>query len=198
MSGKGEPSAPKVDRRVKRTREALGDALVALIQEMPFDSITVQHVLDRAEIGRSTFYAHYRGKDDLFLSDMEDFLDLMANLLQSRHEVSNRVAPVLEFFTHADEMRRLQTALITADKMRDFVEMAQGYFARSIEARLATLPPSSGLPSAQRAAMAHAFAGSLLSLLSWWIAQDAPTSPAAMDELFHKMVWSGVATMTTS
>ena len=193
MSGKGAPSAPKVDRRVRRTRNALGDALIALMQEKPFESITVQHVLDRADIGRSTFYAHYRDKDDLFLSDMEDFLDLMSNLLQRRQEVSNRVAPVREFFAHADEMRHLQTALIAADKMRDFVEMAQGYFARSIEQRLASLSASQAIPAAQRNAMAHAFAGSLLSLMSWWIAQSSPASPAEMDELYHQMVWSGVA-----
>lgn len=45
----------KTDARVRRTRDALGDALVALMQEKPFDTITVQDVLDRAHVGRSTF-----------------------------------------------------------------------------------------------------------------------------------------------
>src|ERR1700752_2902073 len=54
----------KVDARVRRTRDALGDALVELMQEKPFDSITVQDVLDRAKVGRSTFYSHYSDKDD--------------------------------------------------------------------------------------------------------------------------------------
>ena len=73
MSRNAETSTPKIDRRVRRTRDLLGDALVALMQEKPFETITVQHVLDRARIGRSTFYTHYRSKDDLFLSDLEDF-----------------------------------------------------------------------------------------------------------------------------
>jgi AcrR family transcriptional regulator len=59
---------------VLRTRDTLGDALVALMQEKNFDEITVCEVLDRAGVVRSTFYAHYRDKDDLFLSDIEDFL----------------------------------------------------------------------------------------------------------------------------
>ena len=80
MSGKTKLSR-KPDRRVRRTRDALGDALVALMQEMPFESITVQQILDRAEIGRSTFYSHYLDKNDLFLSDMEDFFDSMSTLL---------------------------------------------------------------------------------------------------------------------
>src|SRR5208337_4703375 len=87
-------SAPKLDRRVRRTRDALGDALLTLMQEKPFESIIVQHVLDRAGVGRSTFYAHYRDKDDLFLSDLEDFLEGMSTLLLRRREASNRVAPV--------------------------------------------------------------------------------------------------------
>jgi len=48
---------------------------MALMHEKNFDDITVQNVLDRAGVGRSTFYVHYRDKEDLFLSDVEDFLD---------------------------------------------------------------------------------------------------------------------------
>lgn len=56
-----------------RTRDTLGDALVALMHEKNFDEITVQDLLDRAGVGRATFYVHYRDKQDLFLSDVEDF-----------------------------------------------------------------------------------------------------------------------------
>jgi AcrR family transcriptional regulator len=149
-------------------------------------------VLDRAGIGRSTFYAHYRDKDDLFLSDLEDFLEPMSTLLLRRHEVSDRVAPVRELFTHVAEMRQLHAALIAADKLRDFLEMGQEYFARAIEQRLGELLTSRKIAAVQRTAMAHAFAGSLLSLLSWWVDHAAAASPKEMDELYHQIVWSGV------
>jgi AcrR family transcriptional regulator len=191
MSRKADVATPKVDRRVRRTRDALGDALLALIQEQPFDAITVQEVLDRAGIGRSTFYAHYRDKDDLFLSDLEEFFELMSTLLLRRPEDSNRIAPVRELFTHVAEMRQLHSALIASGKMRDFQEMGQEYFARAIEQRLAALPSSRPASPAQRTAMAHAFAGALLSLLSWWIQHGATPSPEEMDTLFHRMVGSG-------
>ena len=71
----------KTDPRIQRTREVLGDALIGLIQEKSFDSITVQHVLDRAGVSRSTFYQHYRDKEDLFISDVEEFCQLMTTLL---------------------------------------------------------------------------------------------------------------------
>ena len=60
----------KIDRRIRRTRDTLGDALVELIREKPFDSITVQEILDRAGVGRSTFYTHYSDKQDLFLGEI--------------------------------------------------------------------------------------------------------------------------------
>ena len=82
----GNATAVKTDKRVLRTRDTLGDALMELLQEKPFDDITVQEVLDRAGVGRSTFYAHYRDKDDLFLSDVEDFFQMMSGLL-TRHKV---------------------------------------------------------------------------------------------------------------
>ena len=184
---------PKVDRRVRRTRDALGDALLALMQEKPFETITVQQVLGRAGVGRSTFYAHFRGKDDLFLSDLEDFLEGMSTLILRRREVSNRVAPVREFFGHVAEMGQLRASLLAADKHRDFLEMGHEYFARAIDRRLGELPASRAIARPQRAAIAHAFAGALLSLMSWWLDHGASTSPALMDDLYHKMVWSGVA-----
>jgi AcrR family transcriptional regulator len=191
MSGKTKRSR-KPDSRVRRTRDALGDALVALMQEKPFDSITVQHILDRAEIGRSTFYSHYLDKNDLFLSDLEDFFEGMSTLLLRRREDSNRVVPVCELFAHIAEMRTLYTALVAADKQHEFFELAQGYFARAIDQRLAQLASTRAIAPARRSAMAHAFAGAFLSLLSWWIAQPTPPSAEDMDQIFHQMVWSGV------
>jgi AcrR family transcriptional regulator len=198
MSGKTEASAPKSDRRVRRTRDALGDALLALMQEKPFETVTVQHVLDRAGIGRSTFYAHYRDKDDLFLSDLEDFFESMSTLLLRHREASNRVAPVRELFAHVAKMRPLHAALIAADKLRDFLEMGQEYFARAIGQRLSELPPSCTIAPARRAAMARAFAGALLSLLSWWLDHGATATPEEMDDLYHQMVWFGVAGRSAS
>src|SRR5512141_2904590 len=62
---------PKIDRRVQRTQQLLREALVALILEKGYDAITVQDILDLANMGRSTFYAHYRDKEDLLLSGFQ-------------------------------------------------------------------------------------------------------------------------------
>jgi AcrR family transcriptional regulator len=191
MSGKTEPTR-KLDSRVKHTRDALGDALLALMQEKSFESITVQEILDRAGIGRSTFYSHYSDKDDLFLSDLEDFMELMSKLLVNAPEASNRVLPVREFFHHVGEMRHMHTLLVTSGKMHEFIELGQGYFVRAIERRLAELSATSEMAAPRRSAIAQSYAGAFFSLLSWWLAQTAPPSPAEMDNMFHQMFWSGV------
>ena len=53
------------DRRTLRTRQLLTDALGELIRTKRYEAITVQEIADRANVGRSTFYAHFADKDDL-------------------------------------------------------------------------------------------------------------------------------------
>ena len=181
------------DARVRRTRDALGDALVALMQEKPFDTITVQDVLDRAKVGRSTFYSHYSDKDDLLMSDAEEFFESVAGLLSARGDTSDRVFPVREFFGHIIEAKQFVDALVSSGKMNDNMELARGLFARGIEQRLAELPKGRGIPANERPAVAFAHAGALLALLTWWVDRGMKQPPAEMDELFHRMVWKGVA-----
>lgn len=182
----------RMDARVRRTRDALGDALVALMQEKPFDTITVQDVLDRAKVGRSTFYALYSDKDDLLMSDAEEFFEAISMMLSVRGDQSDRVFPVREFFSHITEAKQFVEALVSSGKFHDNMELAHGLFARGIERRLSELPRGRGISAAERPAIAFAHAGALLSLLTWWIARGMRQPPEEMDQLFHKMVWKGV------
>src|SRR3954467_7221223 len=103
-------SHKKEDLRVRRSRDRLGDALVALLVEKPFDDITVQDVLDAAGVSRATFYTHYRDKNDLFLSDVDEFFEKMANALSRFGDKSDRVAPVQELFAHIGESQAFYNA----------------------------------------------------------------------------------------
>ncbi len=132
------PATParKPDRRVARTRDRLGDALIEMLTTKPFDEVTVQDVLARAGVSRSTFYAHYRDKNDLFLSDVDDFFALVSTLLARRADPSGRVAAVEELFSHVAEARHIYTIMVESGRMHDVTE-SLGAFARSIEERLA-------------------------------------------------------------
>jgi AcrR family transcriptional regulator len=179
------------DPRIRRTHERLGSAIVALIQEKPMDEVTVQEVLDRAAVGRSTFYLHYRDKNDLWLSQLEQFLEIMSTMLSVRKEKSLRVVPVTEMFAHIGEQKKLYRAMADAGTLDTFFDLAQDYFARGIRQRLLESGRLSTLPPRELRARAYALAGSLLSLLRWWIDHGAKDTPVAMDELFHRMVWTG-------
>jgi AcrR family transcriptional regulator len=187
---RSELAGPKSDARVLRSRDALGDAMIALMQEQPFESITVQQVLDRAGVSRSTFYSHYRDKDDLFLSDVEDFFQMMGRLLTRYKAPARRLAPVEEFFAHLADVPGVQAAIDAAGKGPDVRELGIGCFARSIEERLTLAGVA--LPAAELRATSHALAGSLFSLMDWWLRSNKPITPRSADALFHRMAWSGL------
>jgi AcrR family transcriptional regulator len=183
----------KPDERTRRTHERLGSALVDLIQEKPIDDVTVQEVLDRASVGRSTFYLHFRDKNDLLLSQLEQFLEIMSTTLSIRKEESRRVVPVTEMFEHiGSSQNKIYRALADSGRLNDFFDLAQGYFGRGIEQRLRESGRVPKIPQGELAARAVALAGSLLSLLRWWLDRGSKESPSEMDRLFHRIVWNGL------
>ena len=76
------------DRRVRRTRALLRDALVTLILEKGYNAVTVQDIIDRANVGRSTFYAHFENKDKLLLSGFDDVRNVFGVLSGKKEEHS--------------------------------------------------------------------------------------------------------------
>lgn len=62
-------SDKQLDRRVRRTRRALQDSLTSLILEKGYDAVTVEDITDRADLGRTTFYLHYKDKEELLIPD---------------------------------------------------------------------------------------------------------------------------------
>lgn len=186
----GKPGR-KTDRRILRTRDRLGDALIALMHEKNFDEITVQDVLDRAEIGRATFYGHYRDKDDLFLSDVEDFLEQVSNELTCQEASRERLLPVREFFAHIRDAREFYAVLLRSGKVNDVWALARGMFARSVDARLQLAGLK--IDPVRRSAQAQALAGSFFGLLDWWIDKGMKADPGEMDDLFHQTAWKGLA-----
>lgn len=180
------------DRRVQRTRERLGAALIGLLEDKPIDQVTIREVLDRAGVGRSTFYVHYRDKEDLLLSQFENGLEMWSNILSAQREKSRRVVAVTEFFGHVASARRLYRSLVAAGRIQSFFDLAHGYFARGIAQRLNDIGVS--IPSKRELeARSYALSGNLVSLLRWWLDRGAKEPPEDMDRLFHRMLWKGVS-----
>ena len=87
------------------------------------------------------------------------------------------------------EVREFYAALVKSGKVNEVQALAKGVFARSIEERLKTAGVE--MEPGRRSAQAYALAGSVFSLLDWWIDKGMKADPKEMDELFHRMAWSG-------
>lgn len=175
-------SAP--DPRVARTTHALGRALIELIQERDYDEITVQHILDRAGVGRATFYAHYRNKDDALHSNYERLFALFEARLV-RHGAGRRLFPVAEFADHLAEVSDFADALRRSGLLEELWNVTAAHAAGIIERRLAAWPDVT--TTAPRPLVARMLAGALLEMLRW--RQEHPTraTGAEMDVAFHEL-----------
>jgi hypothetical protein len=76
--------------------------------------------------------------------------------------------------------------------MHDVMELGLGHFGRGIEQRLNEIPRARAISPDRRGALAQGLAGSLFSLLTWWVQHGMTLSPEEMDKLFHRLVWTGV------
>jgi AcrR family transcriptional regulator len=173
------------DPRVARSTHALGSALIELIQERVYDEITVQQILDRAGVGRATFYAHYRNKDDALHSSYERLFGSLEALLVRRSPVGRRLFPVSEFVSHIADAGELTNALRRSGRLEDAFGMFAGYAAEIIERRLAGWPEvTSTVP---RPLVARMLAGALLEMIRWSQEHPAASTAVEMDVAFHEL-----------
>ena len=92
-----------MDRRQKRTRQAVFDAITALLEEKSYSNITVQEIIDQANIGRSTFYSHFETKDELLKALCSEIFDhvFAENLTkENTHDFSSETRDLKAEITH--------------------------------------------------------------------------------------------------
>jgi AcrR family transcriptional regulator len=182
------------DRRVRRTHKSLHEALIALVQEKNYDDITVQDVLDRADIGRSTFYAHFQDKDELLLSGVEHLRVTLEEALRRERGKAKRHEGVIAFsramFEHADEYRKIYYALlktqgwpIVHQRIQDLLEEL---IRRECKTEIEALRKASSDVPVEL--FVHYLTSSFFSVLTWWIDRRSRWTPAQIDELFRSLV----------
>lgn len=188
--------AGTIDRRVARTQAAMRGALVRLLREKDYDDITVQEILDAADIGRSTFYAHCSGKDDLVRLGFRLLrTELAVAATPSPQADSARPLPFsLPVIRHLAEHPDLYGAfagsraneLILGEVRQLILELAR----RDLAGRAAggTVPAEVAL---------HFVAGALTALLVWWLDGKARLAPEALDNMFQRLVRDGLGRVAT-
>jgi AcrR family transcriptional regulator len=179
------------DRRTVKTRQAIQEALFSLMHEKQYNKITIQDIIDRANVGRSTFYSHFETKDELFLSSTEHLLEVLNRYIMSYVENRNdehRLIPVVELFDHIKENSRLIKGLIKADGAELFFNKAQSYWNRKIEEYLLLQLPEEKEPKVPVSILTNHISSTLINLLKWWVNNKMSYTPSQMDRYFQELV----------
>ena len=178
----------KSDRRSQRTRQALSEALVQLIQEKDYSTITVSDIIERANVGRSTFYAHYTDKDDLLRDQMDRVIEFLSQASPDSQEFP--YFPSLGFLQHVGgDHYELYTALVWGPGMDLITKHLQKSLSQRVEQGLQTNGQDYQVPLP---ILANFITGSFLNLLKWWLENKRIYSPEQMDEIFKKITLPGV------
>ena len=188
----------RVDRRVQRTRQLLNRALMELIVEKGYDSVTVQDIIDRANLGRSTFYTHYQDKEDLLLSGIDEVVHglIWGNKAVSKDEHRTGTTPRIlwtePIFRHAQEEYQLHKAMFAGRGLEVMHKEIQNHLCSHIEEQIDQLLPDEKSPPVALSVISNYLAGALLTLLVWWLDNNMPYTPERMDALFQELSMPGV------
>jgi AcrR family transcriptional regulator len=177
----------KNDRRSQRTRHLLGEALVELIREKSYNTITVSDIIDRANIGRSTFYAHYHDKDDLFVAELDRVIEVLSHHIPNQEE--SPFFPSLGLFRHVGEEYELYKALLWGSGIDLLIKHLQKSLSKRIEQGLQESGKEFNVPLP---ILASFIAGSFLTLLKWWLENKMIYSPEEMDGIFKRLTMAGI------
>jgi AcrR family transcriptional regulator len=177
----------KQDRRSQRTRHLLGTAFVQLLREKGYSAITVSDIIERADVGRSTFYSHYRDKDDLFVNELDRVIEVLGNRIPNQDEMP--FFPSLGLFRHIGEEYELYKALVWTPGIDLLIKHLQTSLSHRIEQGLQKNSKDLAIPLP---IMANFIAGSFLTVLKWWLENKMIYSPEQMDEMFKKLITSGI------
>lgn len=189
-------AAKAEDRRVQRTRKLLLDALMDLILEKGYEAVTVQDIIDRANVGRSTFYAHFVDKQQLLLSGVEQLHAFLAQQqrapLTGPGESGERALGFsLAMFQHARGHHRIFRA-IGKQSGAIVQQHIQRVLADLVRGELAALVPRSGPSPIPLDVVVQYTVSAFLALLMWWLDQKMPCSAEEMDQTFRALALPGI------
>ena len=181
----------KTDRRVERTRELLQKVLIELIAERGYDAITIQDIVDRANIGRTTFYLHYSSKDELFMSCHESIVSQFhIGLLHplSREELLSTEIPqeMTSAYRHLEEGRTLLYPIFEGKDSQLILRQIRDRSAREIEANLRTIfaEANSIIPLDM---LANYLAGAQIALMQWWLEKRRSHTPENLTLTLYRL-----------
>jgi AcrR family transcriptional regulator len=191
--GRDDERGPRPDRRVARTRRALKEALTDLILEKGYESVTVQDVIDRADVGRSTFYAHFIDKDDLLMAILAD-LEMPAPDATTWKPDDPAFGWTLELFRHFGSGKRLFKAVASSQSGALARRETTQRLERLAQAELSRLQVARKLDAFKVETVVRFLVGTFIGFMDWWMREENEHLPAEqVDHAFRSLVLPGVA-----
>lgn len=179
-----------MDRRQRKTREAIYRAFTGLLREERYASITVQQIIDRADIGRTTFYTHFDTKDALLKSFCADIFDHVFSEDPGRekthdfsHDRGTR-AKATHILCHLQEHLDDLTGILTGESDAVFM----GFFREKLaELFAASVPEDSAVP---RDYLLYRLVSGFCETVRWWT-EHSRYSPEEISTFFFATVPGG-------
>jgi len=180
----------KTDKRVTRTHQALRGALIELIVETGFEKLSVQQILDRAGVGRATFYLHYRNKEDLLRTSLDGLREHLArewhSTTKGKMSPSTPLGFSLPFFRHVDGHRKLYRAIVGRESGIIVDRQMRRLLAELVHEELDS-PERRVRATGAADLAAHYVAGALMAIVTWWLDRNIKLTAEEIDAIFRQM-----------
>jgi AcrR family transcriptional regulator len=176
----------KQDRRSQRTHQALGDALVELMMERGYEAITIKDIIDRANVGRSTFYLHYADKDELFARQMDRVVEMLSQHIPPDTSGNNPFFPAWDCSSVQQQWKLYKILAWEPGLIR-----VTRYFTEALSEKIEQSLLASGQAFEVPVPVIAFSSGSFLSLLKWWLDNKMVYAPEQMDAMFRNWHWPG-------
>ncbi len=184
----------KTDRRVQRTRQMLFNALMELMMEKNYADILVSEITERANLGRATFYLHYRDKDDLLASNIEAIFEQVAERIRPLFKQALLAEDTVQgriLFEEAQQNSQLYRMILSGQGGMVLYNRLQSRFAELIADMLEKLLLGGDSP-VEIPLLANYLSGAILFLVKWWLENDMPRSPDYMAAVMQHLIRPGM------
>ncbi len=181
-----------LDRRIQRTRQLLADALFLLITERGYEGITIADITEQANLGRTTFYLHYRDKEELLQASVKALMhELQIEVEPDTEERCPYLFRSIRVFQHVAQKQHLYRALLREAGSVNIGDLMRKYFAALYQRFvIEPLHLERSFSLSGDLIAAHA-AGSLFGLISWWLNHEISPSAEKMGAIYSQLMAMG-------
>lgn len=190
---------PKEDPRVRRTRRILRDALVSLILEKDYASISIREVTDRAEVAYITFFRHYGSIDELLMEVLDEGLAELRQHIEILARQSGQPAGEVEgklIFEYISQKSDLFRILFKSQSVTQVRKKVVRNISTIYQKSCSPLQVANSLIPIH-AATNH-IATSLLALIEWWLDNKMSPSPSQMGRIYRSLIIDSTISAVTS